>query len=653
MKFYKNLMIAILFIGCSSALISEELLPNNQFQPQFSSKVNVVGLNAQEMHKYYSKSSNRLLATDFTTFDSLANSLSYCTSSGATPFVFDPNFNYLVTIKRGSREVNDDDWSILNSKNNLFLRISSDNGNTWEPQILLYDEISSQLGSGRYPSCATFSYNGDFAVGFTGSLVNEASGDWLGMVTGLWTEAGDIGTIGSPKCIANGKVYDWGLSDAAVHGYTDNNGQAIIFAANSVSSTTDDLNDNGNIGARKTVELDVPETWIPDEWQSSFFYPVDEIGFRPNTLLGLRSKSYEPNSPLYLGVLGNFKVTPDLEKAKLGFSISTDNGDTWQPFEIMDPNILMDYTSSLGIAANNSALLYDTQGFTVLSNGDVYFVCHFREIDDTKPTRQIISQLVEVKYTAQSQSWSISKITDISGLTIVLLDDVANPLTSYPNPMEIQLAKSVDESKLIVKWVDLDGLTWVDDENAQFTTSDIFYSGKDLAQGSGWSTPVNLTQSPEYDRQTHIPPIVPNGLTNIPILKLQTIFSSEEVLGTNEYITAMRSYLRKQYVQISHFNAVLGVDDDPIAQSETNLNRIYPNPAQNSTTLDYSVKGLANIDIAIYDLIGNRLKNIFSGVQSEGVYSFAIDTKDMVSGTYYITLKNGNKTISKILNIVK
>ena len=142
-------------------------------------------------------------------------------------------------------------------------------------------------------------------------------------------------------------------------------------------------------------------------------------------------------------------------------------------------------------------------------------------------------------------------------------------------------------------------------------------------------------------------------LVDIPILKLQTIFNSDEVPGTLAYIQAMQRFDRKQYVQIAHFNAVLGVDDDPIAQSETNLNRIYPNPAQNSTTLDYSVKGLANIDIAIYDLIGNRLKNIFSGVQSEGVYSYAIDTKDMVSGTYYITLKNGNKTISKILNIVK
>ena len=653
MKFYKYLIIAFLLLGCSNLLISEETAVIKPF-PQYGRKAQEVSLNKYDLQKLYGKPANQLLGASFTIFDTLANSLSYCGSS-TTPFVYDPRFNYLITIKRGSKEVTDNGWSTLNSKNNLFLRFSSDNGYTWQPQIKVYDEIESKVGSGRYPSCATFSYNGKLAVAFAGSLVNEASGSWLGQITGIWDEQGDIGIVHSPKCIANGTAYDWGVSDAVVHGYISSSSELCLIAADIITPTPGSFTDNGNIGIRKSIELGEPETWIPDAWKSDLFYPVDNIDYRPNEIIGLRQKSLEANSPLYLGVFGNFKVTPDYEKAKPGFSISTDNGDTWQPFVIMDSDLLNNYTISLGLEKDSSAFLYDSKDFTVLSNGDVYFVLHFREINADKLTSEEINQIVEVKYTAQNQSWSISKIADITGLWLNVVDENLSPIGS-PTDIELQIAKTTDESKLFVKWVDLLDITWVDADHYQFRTSDIFYSGKNLAAGTGWSTPHNLTSSDEYDRQTKIAPIVPQDLTDIPILKLQTILNpnNNETPGTQEYLTAMRQYLRPQEVQIGHFDAVLGINDhDQTIIARTEINRIYPNPAQNSTTLEYSIKGLTNIDIALYDLMGNKLINIYSGMQSDGVYSYNVNTKDLLSGTYYISIKYGNNTVSKIINIVK
>ncbi|HOV92272.1 MAG TPA: T9SS type A sorting domain-containing protein [Candidatus Kapabacteria bacterium] len=653
MKFYKNLIVAFFLIGCTNLLFSEEV-PIIKHLPQDARQAKEIDLKDYDWQKIFAKPVDRLQETSFTVFDSLANSLSYCGSSAATPFVFDPINNYLVTIKRGSKEVTDAGWTKLNSKNNLFLRISKDNGYTWEPRILVYDEIESQIGSGRYPTCSTFLYDDVFAVAFSGSLVNEASGSWLGQVTGLWSAEGDINSLGSQKCVANGAVYDWGISDAVVHGYTNGSGQLVIIAANGITPLSKDLSDYGNFGLRKIVEMESVETSIPDAWKSSFFYPVTDTSSRPNEIIGLRPLNSNPNSPLYLGVLGNFKVTPDVQKAKFGFSISTDNGDTWQPYVIMPASIIQDYTESLGIERDSAGILYDAEGFTVLSNGDVYFIGHFREFNSYKAFYELINQLVEVKYTASSQSWSISKIADCTGLYVNVVDENLNPFAN-PTYNELQLAKTVDESKLFLKWVDLVDVNWVTDSTYQFGTSDVFYSVKDLTQGTGWQTPRNLTESDEYDRQTHIAPIVPNNLVDIPILKIQTIFdpANNEVPGTSEYILAMRQYLRKQEVQIAHFNAILGVDDYPIAQSETNLNRVYPNPAQNSASLDYSIKGVANIDISIYDLLGKKLQNVFSGVQSEGVYSYNIDTKDLQSGTYYITLKSGNKSTTKMLSIIK
>jgi len=653
MKFYKNIIVAFFLVGCTSLLLCEELPPINHFL-QGVRQAKEVDLKDYNWQKVFAKPADRLLETNFTVFDSLANSLSYCGSSAATPFVFDPSNNYLITIKRGSKEVTDAGWTRLNSKNNLFLRISKDNGYTWQPRYLVYDEIESQIGSGRYPSCSTFLYDDVYAVAFSGSLVSESTNSWLGQVTGLWTEEGDINVIGSPKCISNGMVYNWGISDAVVHGYTDAGDHLIINTASAITPLSKDLSDYGNIGLRKVIDMGDVETSIPDAWKSSFFYPVRDTNSRPNEIVGLRPLNTNPNSPLYLGVLGNFKVTPDVEKAKFGFSISTDNGETWQPFVIMPPSIVQDYTESLGIERDSAGILYDSEGFAVLSNGDVYFIGHFREFNSSKVFYDLINQIVEVKYTAATQSWSISKITDITGLYLNVVDDNLTPFAN-PTYLELQLAKTPDESKLFLKWVDLVDVTWVTDSTYQFATSDVFYSVKNLAQGSDWQTPKNLTQSDEYDRQTHIAPIVPNDLVDIPILKLQTIFdpANNEVPGTSEYLLAQRQYLRKQEVQIAHFNAVLGINENEPLAANTTINSIFPNPAQNVTTLEYTVKGIVNIDIAIYDLLGKKLLNVFSGVQSEGVYSFNIDTKDLLSGSYYITLRCGDKTTTKILSIIK
>jgi hypothetical protein len=607
-----------------------------------------VGYSDFNYEKLYGKvSKNKLQAVEFFVFDSLANSLSYHTRS-TTPFIWDPEFDILATIKRGSFNPDEIGVDASNTKNNIFLRMSSDMGNTWDPNAyILYNELQDQYGGARYPSLSSFKYNNEIAFGYTSSLVFEAAGTWNGYLTGFFSTKDGSANIIDNKAIVNGTSYDWGVSDAGVTSGTLGNGNLYIFAVDALTPTAGgSLTDNGNIGYRKTIELDPAKIDIPSAWRSSKFYPVDSVVYRPNELIGLRKRE---DGVLYLGVTGNFVVTPEHKSVKIGFSTSTDNGDTWSDFEIMPPQLLRDYATSLGLDPDSCSMGYYSKDFTVLKNGDVYFATYFFETNAAKDYAYNMHQIIVIKFEAETKNWSVTKIADVNGLWVNYLDDTGASVASGVD-VEVELAKTLDEKNIVLKYIDLVGVNWTDPDHYTYTTSDIFISTYSVGSSS-WAAPVNITESAILERDTHMPEIIPNTLQNIPILMLHTILLPGEESGS-AYFTAARSYLRKQHVAIGHFNPVVSVEDNNTSNI-TKFNRVFPNPANDNTTIDFNTVGDGNLQIFVTDLLGNVVSNVYNGFVNGGTHSFNINTAKFQNGTYYIVLKDANKTMTEVLNIIR
>lgn len=70
---------------------------------------------------------------------------------------------------------------------------------------------------------------------------------------------------------------------------------------------------------------------------------------------------------------------------------------------------------------------------------------------------------------------------------------------------------------------------------------------------------------------------------------------------------------------------------------------IYPNPANDFLNISYLLKKNAQTQIQILNSIG-QLINEFSNPQTDGKYTFSIDTKLYTKGLYYIKLKVGEDT---------
>lgn len=87
--------------------------------------------------------------------------------------------------------------------------------------------------------------------------------------------------------------------------------------------------------------------------------------------------------------------------------------------------------------------------------------------------------------------------------------------------------------------------------------------------------------------------------------------------------------------------------------SDFSLSNNYPNPFNPTTEIQYELKNSANIVLSIFDLNGNKIKNIVDAFQLAGVHKVKFNAQNLASGTYFYTLQIGNKVLSKKMIFLK
>ena len=83
------------------------------------------------------------------------------------------------------------------------------------------------------------------------------------------------------------------------------------------------------------------------------------------------------------------------------------------------------------------------------------------------------------------------------------------------------------------------------------------------------------------------------------------------------------------------------------------ISLIEPNPAKTEIRFDYFLTYAQNIDLAIYDVLGNKVMSIVSGLAVEGSNTMKIDISKLGSGNYYLQLTTTDGNVTKHFNVVK
>lgn len=98
----------------------------------------------------------------------------------------------------------------------------------------------------------------------------------------------------------------------------------------------------------------------------------------------------------------------------------------------------------------------------------------------------------------------------------------------------------------------------------------------------------------------------------------------------------------------------VAVNDEPItAPVEYQLSQNYPNPFNPVTNIAFSLPTTAQTSLVVYDLIGNEVANLVSGVMSAGNHVVQFDAADLPSGIYFYKLQYNNEILANKMMLVK
>lgn len=95
------------------------------------------------------------------------------------------------------------------------------------------------------------------------------------------------------------------------------------------------------------------------------------------------------------------------------------------------------------------------------------------------------------------------------------------------------------------------------------------------------------------------------------------------------------------------------VKDNSIIPTKLVLEQNYPNPFNPETIINYNVPNKTNVEISIFNILGQKVQTLINSQHSAGIYNIKFNANNFASGVYIYQIKADNILISKKMMLVK
>ncbi|MFQ5582972.1 MAG: FlgD immunoglobulin-like domain containing protein [Calditrichia bacterium] len=105
-------------------------------------------------------------------------------------------------------------------------------------------------------------------------------------------------------------------------------------------------------------------------------------------------------------------------------------------------------------------------------------------------------------------------------------------------------------------------------------------------------------------------------------------------------------------------NVVTGIANSAVLTQSFHLYQNYPNPFNPVTVISYQLTGSSDVELTIYDILGQPVKNLVKGKQPAGYYDAEWNGKDnagkdVSSGIYIYRIKAGKYTATRKMILLR
>ena len=92
------------------------------------------------------------------------------------------------------------------------------------------------------------------------------------------------------------------------------------------------------------------------------------------------------------------------------------------------------------------------------------------------------------------------------------------------------------------------------------------------------------------------------------------------------------------------------VDENP---TEFSLKQNYPNPFNPSTNISFSIPRSGNVEIVVYNILGQEISKVVNNKFNAGAHSITFDASSLASGIYLYRIKSGDFVSTKRMTLIK
>lgn len=114
---------------------------------------------------------------------------------------------------------------------------------------------------------------------------------------------------------------------------------------------------------------------------------------------------------------------------------------------------------------------------------------------------------------------------------------------------------------------------------------------------------------------------------------------------------AARAY---EWIQVTKPGIVTSsTETQPEVPFTTNISGNYPNPFNPTTTLAYELTNSGNVDVAIYNALGQRVAVVYNGFKASGRHQAVFDASRLGSGVYFVRMMAENRVFTHKMTLIK